>query len=304
MPRNPFEIFGLTPELVAELSDRELFGVLKSMYRSLQKTFHPDIAGRRKAKAEPGPGARQAAQKAARPVDRAVELNLAFEALDLDKDPASFRRLRKVYAARRPASAYQNALVLKDRLRAQMEKEERLAQSFLSYLADNAFNGKVVDENRLAVPLPARGVNLGLSDVAISNNIRQAAWFLGSNYKHINVDAQGQISVKPVGRSRFAKANFIHLLGSVPVESIDLTPILERGQSQSFKSPALAPGESANAKMSVLNLISSENFKRHVLPLLKPYLMERAYLFSFNNDMYKDLDLITLEGVIIKLERT
>jgi hypothetical protein len=302
VPKNPFEVFGLTPELVGELSDKELFGVLKSMYRSLQKTFHPDIAGRRKAK----PKTETKARPHERPVDRAVELNLAFEALDLDRDPASFKRLRKAYASRRPASAYQTSLLLKDELKAQIAKEDRLAQSFLSYMSTNAFNGQNGSgAHLLTVPLPAKNIKLGLSDVAISNNIRQAAWFLGSNYKHLNADAQGQISVKPVGRSKFTKANFIHLLGCVPVEGIELMPLLERGQANSFKGPALPPGESANAKISsVMNLVSAENFKRHVLPILKPLLMERAYLFSLNNDIYTTTGLITLEGVIVKLEKT
>ncbi|MDR2301820.1 MAG: J domain-containing protein [Deltaproteobacteria bacterium] len=297
MPKNPFEVFGLTPELVDELSDKELYGVIKTMYRSLQKTFHPDITGRRKAKVKADPKGKD------RSAERAVELNLAFEALDLERDPASFKRLRKLYASRRPINAYQNSLLLKDQLKAQMAKEDRLAESFLSYMSLNAFNHKGDDNGSVIAPLPARGINLGLSDVAISNNIRQVSWFLGSNYKHLNIDANGQMSVKPVGRAKFAKANFIHLLGSVPVEELELTPLLERGQAQSFKCPALPPGDSASAKISVLNLLSPENFKRYVLPILRPVLMERSYLFSLNNDIYTTSGLITLEGVIVKIEK-
>ncbi|MDR2386514.1 MAG: hypothetical protein LBE80_02880 [Deltaproteobacteria bacterium] len=296
MPKNPFEVFGLTPELVDELSDRELFGVLKSMYRSLQKTFHPDITGRRKSKMA------AEAQLKDRSAERAVELNLAFEALNLERDPASFKRLRKLYASRRPTNLYQNSLMLKDQLKAQMAKEDRLAESFLSYMASNAFNHKG-DTNGSVAALPARGIKLGLLDVAISNNIRQASWFLGSNYKHINIDDQGEMSVKPVGRARFTKANFIHLLGSVPVEELELRPLLERGQAQSFKCPALPVGESASAKISVLNLLSPEKFKRHVLPILRPFLEERSYLFSLNNDIYTTSGLITLEGVIVKIDK-
>jgi hypothetical protein len=266
------------------------------MYRSLQKTFHPDVAGRRKSKAKDDTRALDR--------DRAVELNLAFEELDLDKNPASFKRLRKLYASRRPDIAYQNSLLLKKELQVQQEKEDHLAQCFLSYLASSAFNGKNRDGDPLAVSLPAKSINLGLSDVAITNNIRQASWFLGSNYKNISIDSQGQLSVKPVGRSRFCKANFIHLLGTIPIEAIELTPLLERGQANSFKSPALPPGvESANARLSVLNLVNPEKFKRHVLPILKPILSERSYLFSLNNDIYNTSGLISLEGVIVKLEK-
>jgi DnaJ-class molecular chaperone len=112
--RNPFEVFGITPEMAAELTEKELFGVLKSLYRALLKTFHPDANQSPK---------RQGDQKA-------VELNLAFEALNLDRDPASFRRLRKAYLTRRPAAAFKHALLLKNQLNQQLERESDLANNF------------------------------------------------------------------------------------------------------------------------------------------------------------------------------
>jgi hypothetical protein len=87
------------------------------------------------------------------------------------------------------------------------------------------------------------------------------------------------------------------------VESVELMPLLERGQATSFKSPSLPPGEGVNPRMSVLNFLNADNFKRHVLPLLRPVLLERAYLFSLNNDVYGNSGLISLEGVIVKLDR-
>jgi hypothetical protein len=290
VPRNPFEVFGLTPDLVAELSERELHGVLKSMYRALQKTFHPDVVRGRKKKPPEGESNES----------RAVELNLALEALDLDRDPAGFRKMRKLYVARRPAAAYRASLMLREELKNREAREDRLAQNYLDYLALAALPAKETLESPAAAPLPARGVLLGLSDLAISNNIRQTSWTLGSNYKQISADPEGGISVKHVGRSKFSQANFIHLLGTVGADSLDLVPLLERGPTRSFKSPA---PEGSRPRVPVINSLSPENFKRHVLPLIKPALVERAYLFSLNNESFHQTGQVTVEGVIIKIDR-
>ena len=294
MPRNPFEVLGLTPELVGELTERELKAVLKAMYRTLQKTFHPDVASRsRKVK--------EGARGAARDADRTVELNLAYESLDFDRDPARFRSLRKSYLARQPSAAWRNSLLLRDRLEAQLESEDRLASNFFSYVAASAAQEPEPPSRDLSVPLPAKGVSLGLIDVAINNNLTQASWLVGSNYKQMVIDAEGRLSVKAVGRGRFSRSNFIRLLGCVPVKDLELPPLLERTCSDSFREPAPRPG--AAPKNKVLNLISLEGFKRHVLPLLSPLLLERAYLFSLNKAEFKRTGLISVEGVIVKLER-
>jgi hypothetical protein len=291
VPRHPFEVFGLTPDLVAELDDQDLFGVIKSMYRSLLKAFHPDKAkSRKKAKDRPETNEK-----------RTVELNLAFEVLNLEKDPDSFKRLKKSYLSRQPTTAYRNSLLLKAQLEAQQDKEDHLAQSYLSYLAQAALPTEEELLSSSSAPLPAKGVCLGLSDVAITNNVRQSSWFIGSNFKELKIDPSGQMYVKQVGRSKFSQANFIHLLGSVPVDAIELIPLLERGEAKSFRS--LPSNGSYLPKVSVLNLVGPKNFKRHVLPLLKPLLLERAYLFSLNNETFLKSGLITLEGVIVKFDR-
>jgi curved DNA-binding protein CbpA len=295
VPRNPFEVLGLTPELVSELSEKDLFGVLKSMYRALQKTYHPDIV-HHKSKGN-GKDKQNGDEKA-------VELNLAFEALNLDKDPASFRKIRQAYLLRKPSTAYRSSLILRDKLEAMMEKENRLAESFFDYLANGANwpNGEQSTQT-LSANLPAKNIRLGLLDVAINNNIPQASWLLGSNYKQMEINSEGLLSVKAVGRSRFSRSDFIHLLGCVPVEAVDLPPILERTNAKSFKQPALSSTLGAKPKVSVMNLISLENFKRHILTLLTPTLIERAYLFSLNRAEFQTSRHISLEGIIVKFDR-
>ncbi|MDR3152713.1 MAG: J domain-containing protein [Deltaproteobacteria bacterium] len=294
--RNPFEIFGLTPSLVGELSERELFEVLKGLYRSLQKAFHPDTASRK--------GTRDGR-------DRAVELNLAFEELNLDKNRPSFRRHRKSYLQNQhPAFLRRNVALMGDRLRDQEAREERLAEGYLSFLLAGAFLPReapgasaAAASWTAALPL-ARNVLLGLQDVAIKNNIRHASWLLGSNYKNIEINSEGEMRVRSVGRRDFSAARSTVLLGCVPKDAVNITPLLERcPPARFYKRPALPEFDpDALPQVSVLNLISQDNFKKHLLSSLCPVLMESAYLFSVNRREFNSSGLISLEGVIVKME--
>lgn len=285
-------MLGLTPELVGELDEKQLKALLKTMYRSLQKTFHPDVASAGKS----GPDVPASG-------DKAAELNLAYESLNLDRDPAGFRRHRKSYLAKRPSAAWRNLMLLKNQLEAQLEKENRLAQNFFSYMTSLSVpvQGEPPEGAGLSVPLPAKSCRLGLLDVAINNNVRQAFWLTGSNYKQMEFDQDGALKIKAVGRGRFSRSNFIHLIGCVPIQSIELEPLLERTNSQSFREMASYPGN-LHPRLKVLNLISLDNFKKHVLPILAPTLLERAYLFSINDAEFQKTGLISLEGAIVKLD--
>ncbi|MDR2946612.1 MAG: J domain-containing protein [Candidatus Adiutrix sp.] len=299
MAKNPFETFGLTPEMVGALSEKDLFSVLKSMYRALAKTVHPDVARRK-----PKPGE----------ADRAVELNLAFEELNLDKNPAAFRRHRKSFVARRPRVAYQKSLALERELALQAAKEERLASAYLDRLvADYGWGSEAVptagepEEAGLvprSIPFPLKNLRLGLLDVAINQNLKMVYWSVGSNYKEINFDASGTMTVKPVGRTRFAKAAYIRLLGTVPSGDVELMPLLDRPPARFFKAPALNASIGANGpSLSVLNRISRERFQAHVLTHLRPEVSERSYLFSLNRPEFEESGFLTLEGLIVKIDR-
>lgn len=295
MTKNPFEIFGLTPEMVADLTEKELFSVLKSLYRALQKALHPDVAGRRRRAAGP---------------QRAVELNLAFEALNLDKDPVAFRRHRKNFVARRPRAAYQKSLVLERQLAAQAAREERLADAYLNRLiADYGWPeapGEVKADALVPAPVdfPLRNVRLGLLDVAINQNLKMVSWSVGSNYKEMKFDAEGGLTVRPVGRTRFSRASYIHLIGAVSAAELDVLPYLEKPSSRFFKAPALNASIGANGpSLSVLNRIAPEQFKAHVLAFLRPQVTERSYLFSLNKPEFEDSGRLTLEGLVVKIER-
>lgn len=295
MNKNPFEIFGLTPEMVGSLTEKSLFSVIKALYRALQKTVHPDVARRRKIKPDG--------------IDQAVELNLAFEALNLDKDPAVFRRHRKNFVARRPQTAYKKSLTLARELARAEAQEERLASAYLGRLVTDYGWPKPDHPDALmnqpppdAVRFPLRNLRLGLLDVAINQNLKMAAWSLGSNYKEINFGPEGEITIRPVGRSNFRRAAYIRLIGSVPAEKIELKPLLERPPARFFKTPALNASIGANGPpLSVLNRISPEQFKAHVLVHLQAAVSERSYLFSINRPEFEETGCLTLEGLVVKV---
>lgn len=293
MSKNPFETFGLTPELVGSLSEKELFSVLKSMYRALAKTVHPDVM-RRKRRKTVG--------------DEAVELNLAFEALNLEKNPVAFRRHRKTFVARRPKVVYQKSLMLQKELALGAAREERLAAAYFDRLvADYGWGrGEEAREDaawRRVAPFPLKNVRLGLLDVAINQNLKMVSWSVGTNYKEIDFDEDGTMSVKPVGRSEFSRAGYIRLLGAVPATEVELMPLLERSPARFFKAPALNASIGANGpSLSVLNRISQQQFKNHVLIHLKPEVTERSYLFSLSRPEFEETGCLTLEGLVVKID--
>jgi hypothetical protein len=140
--------------------------------------------------------------------------------------------------------------------------------------------------------------------VAINHNIRSSTWHFGSNYKEILFDALGAMSYRPVGRSRDFPVNFVHLLGTIPLSDLDLLPLLEKVPPRKghFKCPALDSRYGIDGvAVDVLNAISVDKFKQYCLPLLRPAIMERSYLFSIHRPIWECDGLITLEGVVVKV---
>jgi len=290
--KNPFEVFGLTPEMTGRRKEKDLFTLVKTMYRSLHKVHHPDRNTSKSAKTT----AKKAAQ--------AVELNLAFEMLNLDKEPESFRHYKKLYSAQRRGGLRKKIDTLKNDVREVKEKQADLAEGFMLYLLRGLpwLTNNGAEPTRL-VPAPTN-LRLGLNDVAINQNVRFSSWRLGSNYKEIIFDALGGMLYRPVGRAKPFPVNFIHLLGAIAVDKIDLLPLLNRVPPREgfFKCPALDSRYGIDeAPLQVLNTISMKKFKQRCLPLLSPDFTERSYLFSINRPVFNQEGNISVEGVIVKI---
>ena len=227
--KNPFEILGVTPEIAGRLGERDLFALVKSMYRTLLKVYHPD----RQRSTDPKTIARDAA--------RAVELNLAFESLNLDKDPESFRYYHRTYSGRINRGLRKKVAELENQLKAGRERQNLLSDRFMLYLLCGLPWQEAEELGRPCRLTAPANVKLGLNDVAINQNVRTASWSLGSNYKEIVFDALGSMYYRPVGRSKPFVVNFIHLLGVIGLGEIDLLPLLNRVPPRPgfFRCPAL-----------------------------------------------------------------
>jgi len=279
------------------LEEKDLFQMVKALYRCLHKLYHPDRVAHRGAKA------------CAQDADRATELNLAFELLDLDKNKDSFRHYQKLYAARRGRGLRKKVNELTKDLRRSETCMDALAQNFMEYIIYNLSwcgSGEAGASPNGPVPLlpEPTAVRLGLNDVAINCNVKACAWDMGSNYKEIVFDHQGSMYYRPVGRSRAYRVNYIRLLGTVPVNQVDLKPLLNQTPPRDnfFRGPALDSRYSIHKpQVEVLNTMTLDKFKKHCLPFLRPELRERSYLFSIQRPVYEEDSSISLEGVIVKI---
>ncbi|MFH1138745.1 MAG: J domain-containing protein [Pseudomonadota bacterium] len=292
--KNPFETLGLTPEIIIGLGEKELFSLVKSIYRALQKVYHPDH------------NRGKSPETAAECASRTVELNLAFEKLNLDKNPDSFKTNKKTYAARRSKGMRKKVAELENEIKRLREGRDSLADSYLAYLLRSLPWNVEAGEEPGRGPITPAGLKLGLNDVAINHNIRTVSWNLGSNYKEIIFDALGGLLYKPVGRSRPFPVNFIILLGAIDCRLIDLVPLMDRVPPRNgfFKSPALDSRYGIDgAPLQVLNTISLDKFKKYCLPLLSPSLTERSFLFSIHRPTFEEENRVTIEGVIVKITK-
>jgi len=290
--KNPFEVFGLTPEITNELDEEDLFSMVHALYRALQKVYHPDRSASKNAKCREKNGA------------RALELNLAYEKVNLTKDSASFRYHRKLYRDRSNRGLRRKINTLKNDVRTAQEKKAALADCFMEYILHGLpWSGENRFETSRPLPTPTN-LKLGLNDVAINQNIRTCRWDLGSNYKEIIFDALGAMMYRPVGRSKPFPVNFVHLIGTIDCREIDLVPLLDRipPKEGCYKCPGLDRRSGRDeARPEVRNTISLEKFKNHCLPLLKPELTERAYLFSIHRPSFEKEQSVFVEGVIVKI---
>jgi hypothetical protein len=297
---NPFEVFGLTPEMVHHLKEKELFALVKSVYRCLHKFYHPDMA------------VSNGRPHNAKNASLAIDLNLAFEKLNLDKDAESFKYHHKLYASRRNKGLRKKINSLEGTLKEAESNHNLLARNFMSHLLRDLTWQQSDDESSNLEERSCRldklsNIALGLNDVAINHNIRGCSWDLGSNYKEILFDNDGRMFYRPVGRSKPFQVKYIHLLGTINVDKIDLLPLLRQRPPRPnfFKGPALDSRHGIDKPcIDVINTISLEKFKKFCLPRLCPELRERSYLFSIQRPVYEKEADISLEGVIVKVSRS
>ncbi|MBI5584571.1 MAG: J domain-containing protein [Deltaproteobacteria bacterium] len=288
--KNPFELLGLSPEIVRSLEGRELFALIKASYRALLMIYHPDRA--------PLQDELLKLQK----TRKVAELNLAYEKLDLERNPDSLEHYRDLYVKRRGDGWQKTVRRLKQDLQDLTLFNQTLSRNYLRHLLSPFSPGGPASATETALPA-LRNLRIGLQDVAINYNVRSSSWNLGTNYKEIKMDQEGRMSYRLPSRKRFIPINFITLLGTVGKEQVDLIPLLDRVVPKDCQWPPPKWKKSFPEYLKcfdLMNSLSLDDFRSHCLPFLKPDLVEGSFLFSFHKTIPQP-GRINLEGLIIRL---
>jgi len=275
MRRNPFEVLGISPEIVRELDDEALFHLVKACYRALQRAYHPDIKY----------GAKE----------RAVELNLAFESLDLERNPDSFHEHRRAYLRRLSRRTQRRTIEeLTQRVAILTRQQELLRENYWRHLLE-VYRLK---QGPTLFPDPPRGIKVTLLDVSLKFNVPFSGFGRSLAFKEMLFDDEGALFYRFPRKRKFQPVKFLTLLGSIPRTRLEIWPLL-------LKKPTMEAAVAGLPNMKafeVSNLVETEVFKQACLPFLKIQLLENAYLFSFHQKNGESEISIYLEGMVLKIE--
>ncbi len=274
MQRNPFEVLGISPEIVRDLDEKALFGLVKACYRALQRAYHPDLQNGGK--------------------EKAVELNLAFEALDFERNPDSFREHRQAYLRRLSRKTQRRTIdELHRKLAVLLRQQELLAENFWKHLLEASQNS-----GPTLFPEKPKALKVSLLDLGLKFNASFTSYARHVAFKEILFDEEGRLYYRFPRRRTFQPVNFITLVGTVSRRLLEIWPLLEKKPT-----PQAAEGGLPDLKaFEVINAIQTEVFKRSCLPLLKTELQESSYLFSLHRKHYALEPLVFVEGMILRIE--
>jgi hypothetical protein len=290
--KNPFELFGLSPEIVRTLEGKELFALIRSSYRALIMIYHPDRAPLGN---EPLKTLRNR---------KVAELNLAFEKLNHDRNPDSLQHFKELYVRRLSEGWQKTIRKLNHDIQELIRSNQTLSENYLRFLLEPDLTRQPPEPAEQAALYNLKNWRLGLRDLAINHNVRSSNWSLGANYKEIKIDPEGRMFYKLPNRKRFIPVNFIRLLGAVDKGQVDLLPLLDRVLPRDSQWPSSKRQKSYPEYLKsfdLLNTLSLEDFRIHCLPFLKPELAEGSFLFSIHRTP-EGQDRISLEGLIIRVK--
>jgi len=258
--RNPFEVFGLTPRIVADLPDEVLFKLIRSIYRTLQLVHHPDKGGDPK---------------------KALELNLAFDKLNFEKDPDGFRAYKKAYVERLSRKTLWKEV---EDLEAQNRKLtyilELLKERFWQYLSLGVGVGKEHFKKGLAL-------RINLIDVVSQLNYGQFTSLRRRHtfYKEVWLWKDNLALRKKGNREVFEKIRSYTVLGTIKREHFPPWPLLSRDLNEE--------------RMFLKDCMKQETFIKEALFFLTPEVRPNHYLFVYHQSLK---DWVFLEGLITKVE--
>jgi hypothetical protein len=284
MRKSPFEVLGITPEMARSLGEEDLFRLVKANYRLLQHVYHPDTQ-------------RPHLRTSRRLQEKAVQINLSFEKLDRERNPEGFSEQRKLYIGRLKRGMRKMVRDLEDQLRTHGRHSQAVCDSFMDYILANL-------DHQVTV-LKLRDCRLGLTDIALGYNVRHSSWNIGKNYKEMDFDDEGNLFLRPPGRSQFAYTSTIRLVGTVEEDALDPLAVLDKRplpREDLFRanSPRFRPED---GPFELRNSLSLATFKQRCLPHLKADVAERRYLFSVHISPSTEQIQFFCEGMVVKIDR-
>jgi hypothetical protein len=255
---NPFEIFGLTPKIVKELDEDVLYKLIKTIYRVLQLAYHPDKGG------DP---------------EKALELNLAFESLNFEKNPELFRELKKKYIQRLSRKTMQTKL---EELRTQYRRlsfyHELLKEKFWQYLE----NGYEILEKKFKT---GKVLKLNLFDIISHINFSDLRRVKKQMLFKEIILKEEELYKKKAYEEMYHKVKKYRFLGSIKREYIEPWTLVERDLRE--------------GGFVLKNFMKKEIFIKECLIYLQPELKKNSYVFFFYPEEYHK---VYLEGILISVE--
>lgn len=257
--KNPFEYFGLTPQIVKEFDDETLFKIIKNIYRVLQLKYHPDKGGDPK---------------------RALELNLAFESINFDKNPQAFQHYKRQYIERLSRKTLKKQL---DDLETQQRKltyqHQLLKERFWFYIEKGNISFKDLYKNGLALKLK-------IFDIISHINFSDYVTFKKKNYffKDLIMSEDMILRRGPIEK-KYTLLREYHFLGSIKREHLEPWNLMQRDLREE--------------KFFLKDFLSKDTFIREALLFLNPEVKVNSYLFFFHR---AEPQKVFLEGIAIKLE--
>ncbi|WP_038057268.1 J domain-containing protein [Thermodesulfobacterium hydrogeniphilum] len=255
---NPFEILGLSPKIVKELDEESLYKLVRAIYRVLQMIYHPDRGG------DP---------------NKALEINLAFELLNLEKNPESFKEYRKKYIERLSRKTLQTKI---ENLEIQNRKlnfyNQLLKEKFWQFLKNDFEALKDLFKQN-------KGFRLKIFDVVSYFNFSHLRRIKKQMFFKDLILYEDFVLIRGSYEKFFKKILNYKYIGTIKREYIEPWVLLERSLRE--EAPYLK------------NFIKENIFIKECLIFLNFNIEPNSYIFFYD---FKNTQKIVLEGVVIKLE--
>ncbi len=260
LKRNPFEVFGINPQLAKELNDEVLFKIIKGIYRTLQLYYHPDRGGDPK---------------------KALELNLAFEALNYEKNPQAFLNYKKAYVQRLSRKTLKRELEeLQNAHRKLLYLNELLKERFWYFLERGAEFFKEAFQRGSVLKVKVLDIvsHINLSDYVSFKKKKQF-------FKEVIFPNEDFVLKRGASQENFFKIKNYKFLGTIKREYFEPWNFLER----SFR----------EEKFFLRDYLNKDTFVREFLVYLQPEIKSDSYLFYYNS---LEPSKVYLEGLVLKVE--